>query len=69
MTRPDHIERAGMAHRQARYLALVAWARRRYRTHALAPGGRQVTELVTHRRGEPTRYTRIERAAWRRYLA
>ena len=43
-----------------RYLRLVRWAARRYRENGL---------LALERGGRPSAYTRIERAAWRRYVA
>jgi hypothetical protein len=42
----------------AKYLRLMAWARKRY-----TKGNR----LVTYIGGEPSVYNRIERAAWARY--
>ncbi|NCC39320.1 MAG: hypothetical protein EOM21_07700 [Gammaproteobacteria bacterium] len=46
--------------RIARYLRVVNWARRRY-TH----DGR----LTTFRAGQPAIFTRIESAAWAKYMA
>lgn len=43
-----------------RYLTLVNWARRRYTRDGL---------LVVNIGGSDTAYVRIERAAWRRYMA
>ena len=42
-----------------RYMAIVEWARKRH-TH----GG----ELIVSRGGQPSAYSRIEAAAWARYM-
>lgn len=42
-----------------RYLAIAQWARRRY-----SSGG----VLVVSVGGKPSRYSRIELAAWKRYM-
>ena len=50
------------AYSRDRYLQVVRWAERRYSVNA----GRVL--LVTHIGVNPTAYTRIERAAWNRYI-
>ena len=47
--------------RERRYLRVVRWAEERYRDP-------QTGELLIAIGREPSTYTRIERAAWRRYM-
>ena len=57
---PAEPDRMDWAASGRKYLRLCDWARKRY-TH----GGR----LVTFNGNDPAPFTRIERAAWRKYMA